>query len=115
MLSSTADQPRRTQSCAKSSAFAAGAACLALFVVSVLLLQAYSLLHFDIISRNRTALHEPLKGELFKLLNRLEIYRLSALFSFGFDLWAFWGLPCWVRWACLPVIVISMFMMFVLI
>src|SRR5690348_17008628 len=106
MVTPVTDEPSRTRSAFKASAWPAGAACIGFFAVSVLLFRAYGLLHWDIISRNRNSLPEPVKSDLFRLLSRLEVYHLTALFSLGFGVWAFRGEPYWLRWACLPLAVI---------
>jgi len=84
------------------SAWPAGAACICFFALTALLLQAYSLLHWKILSHNYSSLQDPLKAELFRLLGYLEVYHLTALLSVGFGIWAFWGQPHWMRRVCLP-------------
>jgi len=66
------------------SAWPTGVACICFFLVAVLLFRAYGLLHWEIISHNYSSLRDPLKTDLLRLLNQLEIYHLTALFSIGF-------------------------------
>lgn len=95
------------------SAWPAGAACVCFFAVTVLLLKAYGLLHWKILIHHYSSLQDPLKTDLFRLLGYLEVYRLTALLSVGFGIWAFWGQPRWMRWVCLPIGLMSLLMLFV--
>jgi len=90
------------------SSWPAAVACVCFFALTVLLLQAYSLLHWKILFRNYSSLQDPLKADLYRLLGYLSVYHLTALFSVGFGLWAFRGQPRWLRWVCLPLAVLSL-------
>lgn len=92
------------------SAWPAGAACVCFFALTALLLHAYGLLHWKILSHNYSSLQDPLKNDLFRLLGYLEVYHLTALLSVGFGIWAFWGQPRWIRWICLPFSLLSLLM-----
>jgi hypothetical protein len=85
-------------------------ACVCFFALTVLLLQAYGLLHWKILSHNYSSLQDPLKTDLFRLLSYLEIYHVTAMLSVGFGIWAFWGQPRWMRWVCLPFSLLSLLM-----
>lgn len=85
--------------------------CL-LFVVTVVLLKAYGLLHWKILRDNYSSLG-GMKSNLFRLLTCLEVYRFTALASVIFGIWAFQGEPRWVRWVCLPICILSLLMFFV--
>lgn len=91
-------------------AWPAGAACVSFFALTFLLLRAYGLLHWKIISHNYSTLQDPLKTDLFRLLGYLEIYHVAALLSVGFGIWTFWGQPRWMRWVCLPFSLLSLVM-----
>ena len=92
------------------SAWAAGAACICFFGLTAFLVQAYGLLHWEIIGHNYSSLQDPLKRNLLRLLSYLEIYHLTALLSVGFGIWTFWGQPRWMRWVCLPFSLLSLLM-----
>jgi hypothetical protein len=108
----TSKQPATSQAQfahdSRPSAWPAGVACLCFFALTVLLLQAYGLLHWRIIHHNYSSLQAPLKGDLFRLLGYLEIYHLTGLFSAAFGIWAFRGSPYWLRWVCLPLGLLSL-------
>jgi hypothetical protein len=95
-----ASEPVSTSARGSRSAIPAAIACLSLLAVSVVLLEAYSLLHWRILRDNYPVLHDPLKKDLFRLLGMLEIYHLTALLSAGFGVATFWGRPEWLRWIC---------------
>ncbi|HNQ88551.1 MAG TPA: hypothetical protein PKM73_08055 [Verrucomicrobiota bacterium] len=95
------------------SAWPAAAACVCLCALSAVLLQAYGLLHWQIISHNYSSLQDPMKHDLFRLLGYLEVYHLTALLSVAFGIWAFWGRPRWMRWVCLPFSLLSLAMLIV--
>ncbi len=84
------------------------------FALTLLLLRAYSLLHWKIIRDHYSSLHDPLKADLFHLLGYLEVYHLTALLSVGFGIGAFWGEPRWMRWLCLPFIILSLLMFMII-
>ena len=92
------------------SAWPAGLVCICFFALTVLLLQAYGLLHWKILSHNYSFLQDPLKTDLLHLLGYLEVYHVTAILSVGFGIWAFWGQPRWMRWVCLPFIFLSLVM-----
>ena len=96
------------------SVWAAGLACVLFFAVTVLLLDAYSLLHWQIIRDHYSSLEDPLKSNLFRLLSRLEVYHLTALLSVVFGVWTFGGRPRWMRWVCLPFSLLSLLMFIVI-
>jgi hypothetical protein len=89
------------------SAWSAALACWGFFMISVVLVRAYSMLHWDIIRDHRSALDEVLKADLLRVLSHLEIYRLTAILSVVFGIWSFGGEPRWIRWLCLPVILLA--------
>jgi hypothetical protein len=95
-----------------TSAWPAATACICLFAVTLALFNSYSFLHWKIIRDHHTSLGE-MKPNLFSLLNHLEIYRLTALASIAFGIWAFQGKPRWIRWVCLPICIFSFFMVFI--
>ena len=90
-----------------NSAWCAGLACFSFFVLSLVLVKAYGLLHWGIIGKNFRSLDPAIKTDLFSLLGFLEVYHVTALLSVAFGLRAFWGSPRWIRWVCLPLMTIS--------
>lgn len=106
----TLDEGTKTLVEQRKSAWPAGVACVCFCGLSVLLLQAYGLLHWRIIHDNYSSLQGALKTNLFRLLGFLEVYHLTALLSVIFGVWAFWGQPRWMRWVCLPLIILSLLM-----
>ena len=95
------------------SAVCPGLTCLCFFALTAHLLGAYGLLHWRIIGDNYAALNRPLKSSLFSLLARLEVYHVTALLTFGFGVWTFFGQPGWIRWVCLPLMGVSLVMFMV--
>jgi hypothetical protein len=92
------------------SAWPAALACLCFCGVSILLLKAYGLLHWRIIHDHYSSLEGSLKTNLFRLLGFLEVYHLTALLAVAFGVWTFAGRPRWMRWVCLPLIILSLLM-----
>jgi hypothetical protein len=88
-------------------AWPAAVASVAFCALTAYLLQAYGHLHRKIISDNYTTLQDPLRTDLFRLLGYLAGYHLTGLLAAGFAAWTFRTQPRWVRWACLPVGLVS--------
>lgn len=99
---------------ATPTAWPAAVASVAFCALTAFLLQAYGLLHWKIIRDNYATLHDPLKTDLFRLLGYLAVYQLTGLLAAGFAAWTFRAHPRWVRWACLPLGLVSLGMAFML-
>ena len=81
--------------------------------MTFLLLGAYGRLHWKVLFQHDYPLQDPVRTQLLQVLGYLEVYHLTALLSVGFGVWAFWGQPRWIRWVCLPVGLLSLFMFIV--
>lgn len=92
------------------SAWPTAIACACFFGLTVLLLQAYSLLHWRILFHNRELFEQAIRADLFRLLSFLEVYHATALLAVLFGVWTFRGQPKWLRWVCLPLIILSLLM-----
>jgi hypothetical protein len=100
----------RTPLAQQKSAWPTAIACACFFGLTVLLLQAYALLHWKILFHNRELLEKAVRTDLFRLLTFLEVYHATALLAVLFGVWTFRGQPKWLRWVCLPLIILSLLM-----
>jgi hypothetical protein len=66
------------------SAWPAAVACVSFCSVTIILLQAYGILHWKIIHDNFPGLREPMRAGLFHLLGFLEVYHLTAALAVAF-------------------------------
>ena len=92
----------------ESTGWTASLSSVSFFLLSVWLLKAYGLLHWEIIHERYSSLEEPFKRDLFHLLDFLEVYHFTALLAVIFGLRTFWTNPPWLRWVCLPMILASL-------
>ncbi|NLY01239.1 MAG: hypothetical protein GXY83_34545 [Rhodopirellula sp.] len=90
------------------SSWPAAVACVCFFAATALLLRAYGFLHWEILFRNGSTISNPIRADLLRLLGYLEVFRLTALCSVGFGIWAFRGQPRCLRWICLPFALLSL-------
>ena len=76
--------------------------CIIFFLITYLLLNNYSFLHWNVISWNYGNLTPKLKTSLFQLLGKSNIFRLTGLLPVIFMLWSFKGEPRKAAWVCVP-------------
>jgi len=111
----TFDKIANTPTKQQKSALPSLLACICFFVLGLFLARAFMFLHNNLIQQHYSLLEGSLKSDLIRLLGYLEIYRLSFLLCIAFGVSAFIGQPRWMRWVCIPLILFSLFMCFIII
>ena len=81
-------------------------------VFGFVLLNYYGIVHWQIIGMNHELLDGELKSSLFKLMGKLESYRLCGLVALLFSVW---GCFCRPRWAIIINVLLGLVSCFMII